>query len=138
MNYVYSQVISILTAGVNQIFERKVNFDLRTLLGGNRSIDVPKNRRGSIFRQFDEGHGPRFVVRVECHSLPQVGHHGADSHQLRYPSKQIPGPSVCTFPSLDREIRNFLLSIVNSLNMRSKIYGSCDVLDIYSIHKTYI
>jgi len=34
LNYVHSQVISILTAGVNQIFERRAYFDLRALLGG--------------------------------------------------------------------------------------------------------
>eukprot|EP01114_Cavostelium_apophysatum_P019135 TRINITY_DN6078_c0_g1_i1.p1 TRINITY_DN6078_c0_g1~~TRINITY_DN6078_c0_g1_i1.p1 ORF type:complete len:540 (+),score=106.62 TRINITY_DN6078_c0_g1_i1:38-1621(+) len=40
LNYLYSQVISILTAGVNQIFERRANFDLRNLLGGtDRFLD---------------------------------------------------------------------------------------------------
>ncbi|PRP83404.1 hypothetical protein PROFUN_09432 [Planoprotostelium fungivorum] len=40
LNYIYSQIISILTAGVNQIFSRKPNFDLRSLLGGaDRFID---------------------------------------------------------------------------------------------------
>jgi len=34
LNYVHSQVISILTSGVNQIFERRAHFDLRSLLGG--------------------------------------------------------------------------------------------------------
>ncbi len=39
LTYVHSQIISILTAGVNQIFEKRAHFDLRSLLGGN-SISI--------------------------------------------------------------------------------------------------
>eukprot|EP01117_Protostelium_nocturnum_P009021 TRINITY_DN3237_c0_g1_i2.p1 TRINITY_DN3237_c0_g1~~TRINITY_DN3237_c0_g1_i2.p1 ORF type:complete len:373 (-),score=90.72 TRINITY_DN3237_c0_g1_i2:84-1202(-) len=40
LNYVHAQIISILTAGVNGIFDRKPNYDLRSLLGGaDRFLD---------------------------------------------------------------------------------------------------
>lgn len=41
LNYIYSEVISILTSGVHQLLERKTRFDLRKLLGGNKSLFIP-------------------------------------------------------------------------------------------------
>jgi hypothetical protein len=34
LNYVHSQVLSMLTSGVNNIFDKRPYFDLRNLLGG--------------------------------------------------------------------------------------------------------
>lgn len=35
LNYMYSQILSILTGGVLKIFEKRAQFDLRSLLGGS-------------------------------------------------------------------------------------------------------
>jgi len=34
LNYMHAQIISLLTSGVNQIFDRRAHYDLRALLGG--------------------------------------------------------------------------------------------------------
>lgn len=63
LSYVHSQIISILTSGVNKIFRNKQSFDLRNLLGGaDVFIDALLHRM--------EHDASFFVDAVHCARLP--------------------------------------------------------------------